>query len=300
MQINRLFEIVYMLLDQKSVTAAELSAHFEVSVRTIYRDIETLSSAGIPVYMQKGKGGGISLLPGFTLNKTVLTTKERENIVSSLRATQHLTEEQSSTALNKLSSLFGEMNTDWLEVDFSNWGDHGKEMDVFNRLKPAIIQRRIVKFSYASNREEKTERTVQPLKLVFKGQAWYLYGYCRLRCDYRFFKLKRIEDLEVQEENFQMKAPANVLSKSKDYKEDKLIKMKLRISPELGYRVMDEFEDYEIHDDGYFICCIEMPEGEWLFSFLASFAGRCQILEPEWLKIDMKKKIKKWLKEFGE
>ena len=215
MQINRLFEIVYILLDQKCVTAAELSERFEVSVRTIYRDIETLSSAGIPVYMRKGKGGGISLLPGFTLNKTVLTASERENIVSSLRATQHLTKEQDSSALNKLGSLFGEMNTDWLEVDFSNWGDNGKEMDAFIRLKPAIIHRRVVRFSYASNKEEKTTRTVLPLKLVFKGQAWYLYGYCRLRKDYRFFKLRRIDELTVSDESFCMKIPENVLAEVK-------------------------------------------------------------------------------------
>ena len=302
MQINRLFEIVYILLDQKCVTAAELSERFEVSVRTIYRDIETLSSAGIPVYMRKGKGGGISLLPGFTLNKTVLTASERENIVSSLRATQHLTKEQDSSALNKLGSLFGEMNTDWLEVDFSNWGDNGKEMDAFNRLKPAIIHRRVVRFSYASNKEEKTTRTVLPLKLVFKGQAWYLYGYCRLRKDYRFFKLRRIDELTVSDESFCMKIPENVLAESVNYQKEaitgKIIRLKLRIAPEMGYRVLDEFETYTVDQEGYYICALSMPEGEWLFSFLASFAGRCQILEPEWFKDKMREKIRNWLQEF--
>ena len=72
-QINRLFEIVYILLEKQTVTAAELSQRFEVSSRTIYRDVETLSQAGIPIYMSKGKGGGISLLPDFILNKAVLT-----------------------------------------------------------------------------------------------------------------------------------------------------------------------------------------------------------------------------------
>lgn len=86
MQINRLFEIVYILLDKKRVTSRELAERFEVSSRTIYRDIETLSAAGIPVYMSKGKGGGISLLPDFVLNKAVITDEEKEEILSSLKA----------------------------------------------------------------------------------------------------------------------------------------------------------------------------------------------------------------------
>lgn len=80
MQINRLFEIVYILLEKEKVTARELAERFEVSTRTVYRDIEALSCAGIPVYMSKGKGGGVSLLPGFTLNKAVITEGEKAEI----------------------------------------------------------------------------------------------------------------------------------------------------------------------------------------------------------------------------
>lgn len=118
MQINRLFEIVYLLLEKKQMTARELAEHFEVSVRTIYRDVETLSAAGIPIYMTKGKGGGIALLPEFVLNKTVITEAERADILSSLHAVHAVSFREAGTALDKLGAMFGRANADWIEVDF--------------------------------------------------------------------------------------------------------------------------------------------------------------------------------------
>ena len=120
MQINRLFEIVYILLEHQCMTAKELANRFEVSVRTIYRDIDVLSAAGIPIYMTRGKGGGISLLPNFILNKTVLTESEKTEILSALHAVQAVNSNESKTVIQRLSNLFGEAQTDWLEIDFSS------------------------------------------------------------------------------------------------------------------------------------------------------------------------------------
>lgn len=142
MQISRLFEIVYILLDKKTVKAKELAVRFEVSSRTIYRDIETLSSAGIPVYMSKGKGGGISLLSDFVLNKAVITEEEKKDILSSLKAVNAVNLSKSDTALKKISSLFGELNTDWIEVDFSSWANIQNETETFNTVKSAILSKK--------------------------------------------------------------------------------------------------------------------------------------------------------------
>ena len=106
MQINRLFEIVYILLDKKTVTARELSEHFEVSKRTIYRDIEILSQAGIPIYTTKGKGGGISVLPEFVLNKSILSDREQNEILSALQSLNALNGSTADPVLNKLATLF--------------------------------------------------------------------------------------------------------------------------------------------------------------------------------------------------
>ncbi|MEG0513053.1 MAG: YafY family protein, partial [Clostridia bacterium] len=137
---------VYILLDKKKVTAGELARRFEVSPRTIYRDVELLSSAGIPVYMTKGKGGGISLLPDFVLNKAVLTDGERSDILSALHAVEAVSLEQANTAVQKLSSLFGGQSTDWLEVDFSDWSNGNEETKLFSALKAAILVKQRVTF----------------------------------------------------------------------------------------------------------------------------------------------------------
>lgn len=170
MQINRLFEIVYLLLDKKRLTAKELAEHFEVSSRTIYRDVELLSSSGIPLYAIKGKGGGITLLPDFVLNKTVLTDEEKTEVLSALHAMNAVNAEQATTALAKLSSLFGNTNSDWVEVDFSSWIPAEEEAAVFTTLKEAVIKKQRVTFFYHSP-QGSTSRDVEPLKLCFKEKS---------------------------------------------------------------------------------------------------------------------------------
>ena len=296
MQISRLFRIVYMLLEKKCVTAEEFAGYFEVSTRTIYRDVETLSASGIPIYMQKGKGGGISLLPDFVLNKTVLTQAEKDDIISSLQAMTHLTTGTADTALQKLGSMFGEQNANWLEIDFSDWKNHGTEMDLFETLKTAVIHKNLITFTYASNREESIKRSAEPLKLCFKAQAWYLYAYCRLRQDYRFFKLKRIRDLTVSGETFKRKPPETVLHTDDTCYEQQLVTMKLKISPEMAYRVYDEFDDYAVDDNGFFRCELTMPKGDWLFSYLSSYGDKCRVLEPSDIRDQLLAKLRKWEK----
>lgn len=297
MQINRLFEIVYILLEKKGVTSKELAQRFEVSTRTIYRDIETLSSAGIPVYMSKGKGGGISLLPEFVLNKAVITDAEKEDILSSLKAVNAVNPNKTDTALKKLSSLFGDSNPDWIEVDFSSWAKAQNETETFNTLKSAILSKRIVSFSYASARGQQTAREVEPLKLCFKSGAWYLYGYCKSRCDFRFFKLRRIRELCVSEESFPRKSPTQIFSKENVFQEE-YIKLKLKLSAEVAYRVYDEFDSYAQQEDGSFIAEINYPKGEWLVYYITTFGRHCEVLEPEDLRNDVKNELQDTLKHY--
>lgn len=297
MQINRLFEIVYILLDKKLVTSKELAKRFEVSTRTIYRDIDTLSSAGIPVYMSKGKGGGISLLSDFILNKTILTEEEKNNILSSLKAVNSVNLSETDNALEKLSSLFGETNTDWIEVDFAAWYNADEEKNLFCNLKSAILHKNTVSFSYSSGKGENTNRHVCPLKLCFKGQSWYLYGYCKKRCDNRFFKLTRIKELSILDETFQKKAPSQIFSEKKILN-DELIVLKLKLSKKMAYRVYDEFITYIELEDGSFIAEIMYPKGEWIFNYIASFGEDCEVLSPEEIRHEIKIKLQKILNNY--
>ena len=297
MQINRLFGIVYILLDKKKVTSKELAELFEVSSRTIYRDIETLSSAGIPVYMTKGKGGGISLLPGFVLNKAVITDEEKEDILSSLKAVNAVNLSKTDTALKKLSSLFGESNTDWIKVDFSSWANAQNETETFNTIKSAILDRKCISFSYASAKGQQTSREVEPLKLCFKNSAWYLYGYCKSRCDFRLFKLRRTRELCVSEQNFRRKSPNQIFSNENVFQEE-CVKLKLKLSEQVAYRVYDEFDSYEQQEDGSFIAEINYPKGEWIFYYVSSFGSQCEVLEPENVRKNVKAELQKTLMHY--
>lgn len=292
MQINRLFEMIYLLLNKESMTAKTFAEHFEVSQRTIYRDVELLSSAGIPIYMMKGKGGGIALLPDFVLNKTVLTDREKTDILSALHAVDAVSLEQTNTAIDKLSSMFGN-GSDWLEVDFSGWTSAREEVAVFDALKGAILRKKKVVFLYHSGKSS-IKRTVEPLKLCFKGQGWYLYAYCTVRCDYRFFKLRRIQELTVLEEAFQRTAPARLLGDSQIL-QDNLVTITLKLSKEMAYRVYDEFSEYEHQPDGSYIVQFAMPKGNWVYHYLASFGEHCEILAPEDVRMQIKEKLQRTL-----
>lgn len=297
MQINRLFEIVYILLDKKVATSKELAERFEVSTRTIYRDIETLSSAGVPIYMSKGKGGGISLLPDYILNKAVITDDEKEAIVTSLKAVNAVNLDKTDTALKKLRTLFGESNTDWIEVDFSSWENTQSEVETFQTIKSAILGNRIISFYYASAKGQQTLREVEPIKLYFRSGAWYLYGYCKTRCDFRFFKLRRIRKLNVSECNFKRKVPEHISTNENAF-QGEYVKLKLKLSAKVAYRVYDEFDSYEQQEDGSFIAEINYPKGKWIFYYITTFGSQCEVLEPEYIRNEVKEELQNTLKQY--
>ena len=296
MQINRLFEMVYLLLNKKNMTAGELATHFEVSPRTIYRDVELLSSAGIPIYMTKGKGGGISLLPDFVLNKTVLTDGEKSDILAALHAVDAVNLEQTNTAVQKLSSLFGNTSADWVEVDFSGWANADEEAQLFSLLKSAILGKKKVAFQYHSS-EGSTQRTAEPMKLCFKGQSWYLYAFCTVRQDYRFFKLRRMKELKLLDERFERTASAKIFEGTKIFQDD-FVTITLKLSKKMAYRAYDEFSQYKTLPSGDFIATLTMPRGDWVYQYLATFGEDCEIIEPEDIRLQIKDKLQKTLAQY--
>lgn len=298
MQINRLFEIIYILLEKGCVTAKELAQRFEVSTRTIYRDIDNLSESGIPVFMNKGKGGGISLLPGFVLDKTVITDIERKQILSSLYALQSVEFDDTNEALQRLSHLFGVEDADWIQVDFGYWSDGKKEAEIFQTIKAAILEKKEVSFNYTSSKGEEILRIVEPLKLIFKGVSWYLYGYCKIREDYRFFKLKRIHDLKALEKRFMRKCPSNIYIHSENKEKIRTIKAKLRIASNAAYRVCDDFENYTRLPDGSYIVEGLFPDNDWFLYQVISYGDDCEVLEPLELKLQIKDKLLAILKKY--
>ena len=219
MKDNRLFRILYYILERGKVTASELADKFEVSVRTIYRDIDSISSAGIPIYALQGKGGGIEIAEDFVLSKSLLSENEKRQIMSALQGLDNTAIQHENELLTKLSALFKMKNTSWIEVDFNNWQNNKRYEKVFNDIKSAILNKNIISFSYFSSNEEETNRSVKPVRLLFKSQDWYLYALCLLRHDFRYFKLSRIKNLEISAEKFEDSFENMILKKEQDRKD---------------------------------------------------------------------------------
>jgi len=293
MQISRLFGIVYLLLDKKSMTANELAAHFEVSKRTILRDIETLSAAGIPIYTSQGKGGGISILDNFVLNKTTISDEEQNQILFALQSFSSIQQINTADILSKLSALFGKTDTNWIEVDFSRWGNAEPDNEKFEMLKTAIIKKQALSFSYSSTYGETTSRTVYPLKLVFKTKAWYLQAYCLLKSDYRTFKINRISSTKVTTDSFAGQDFSPPPIEPTDSVPPALVHLKLRFAPSVAYRVYDEFDTKYItnNDDGSFTVSADLPNDYWLYGFLLSFGTSVQVITPEDVRIALLEQI---------
>lgn len=282
MQESRLFKIVYHLLDKGQATAPELAEKFEVSVRTIYRDIDALSEAGIPIYAEAGRNGGIHLMSDFVLNRAVLSEDEKQEILTALQSINTAKNSQNSQTLQKLSGMFQLNSENWLEIDFSRWGNQSFDNEKFELLKSAIFQCKTVKIQYANSNKILSERIIQPLKLVYKSMAWYLKAFCTEKQDWRVFKLNRIIDLTLLNEHFQRRE----FPESTDSPEEEYHQITLRFPKEMAYRVYDEFDKTQVQHqaNGDFIASAAMPQDSWLTGFLLSFGTQVEIISPAYLR----------------
>lgn len=286
MQINRLFEIIYLLLNKKFTTANELAEHFEVSVRTIYRDIDTLSLAGIPIYALQGKGGGISLLEHYVLDKSVLSEREQNEILYALQSLTVTQVPEADKVLAKLSSLFKKSRTNWIEVDFSPWGSDDKGFSQFTLIKDAILTHKIIEFNYFGSSGEKTARRVEPMKLIFKINAWYLQAFCLTRNELRMFKIVRMADVQITEDLFTQMIPQPLPDGGQLQETQKWIELCLNISADGAYRVYDEFKEKEItkNTDGSFTIKTTLPESDWLIRYILSFGSEAEVKSPQHIR----------------
>lgn len=297
MKDNRLFRILYYILEKEKVTANELADKFEVSVRTIYRDIDSISSVGVPIFTTQGKGGGIKIDNEFILNKSLFDANEKEQIIAALQGLEKTNEAYKSELITKLSALFKIKNSNWIEIDFTSWGSNNTYQDLFNTLKIAIINKNIIFFSYISSKAEKINRRVKPIRLLFKEQDWYLYGFCLLRNDFRYFKLSRIKDLEVLAINYEDNFENEVLKKELKY--ENIVNIKLKFDKSVAFRVYDEFNEAIVEDEKANLYVeIKIPNNYKLYNYIFSFGANVEILEPEEIRTQFKNMINEIAKKY--
>ncbi len=303
MKTDRLFEIVYLLLRDQTMTAKRLAEHFEVSLRTIYRDIDTLSASGVPVYAQSGRAGGIRLMEDFVLDRSFLTEKEKASILIGIQSMEAAQYPDSGEILRKLGVLFQKEKKDYIEVDFSHWGsDKKRQKELFHNLKNAILEKQTVKFDYYNSYGEHVRREVRPFKLLYKDKAWYLYGYCLLKRNIRLFKITRIKKMIMTGRHFTEDYEVEEKGEAPLFHCENLVAVSLSFAPSCAYRAYDIADETEIKrdDEGKITARIVVPEDEWLYSMLLSFGEAVEVHEPEHVRRNLMERHKKAWMEMAE
>ena len=233
--VTRQFQMVYLLLEKGRMTAGELAERLEVSPRTVLRDVDALSAAGVPVYTTQGSGGGVALLDGYVLDRAAFSDEEQRQL---LLALQSLPGQEGEQALTKLSALFRRGQEDWLQVNLSRWGDAGETDNAkFRLLRQAVLERQTLAFDYASSYGSTRPRKALPARLVFKGQGWYLQALDLERDAYRTFRLSRILSPRLTGEVFHRRLDPPDIDFSGDIPPLFRVEARLRFAPYMASRV---------------------------------------------------------------
>jgi predicted DNA-binding transcriptional regulator YafY len=290
MKIERLLGIVLLLLNRKKITAPELAERFEVSVRTIYRDIEAIDAAGIPIVSFQGTGGGFGILDSYRLERQLLTPDDTLTLLSVLQGVDDaLSLESVHESSKKIQSLVPKEAmsrlTDEVKIELSPWGYRGEQDELLTLLSQSVSKRRIVSFSYSNTKGEHIRRQVEPMTLVFKGSSWYLFGYCLVKKDYRMFRLSRMNEMRFDNQSFERRAYTYDQFSEATLEQDgrPLVDFVLDFSSAVRFSVEDMFakEQVERLKDGTMRVRVSMPEDTWILSFLLSFGEHLTVLEPK-------------------
>lgn len=283
MTIDRLIAILAVLLREGRVTAAQLAARFEVSQRTIYRDIDRLCRAGIPLRTERGLGGGVSIMEGYRLDRTVLTNADRGAILAGLRSLDSVSGTSYYRQLMEKLPPGEAAADDCVVIDLASW--YGPLLAPrLAALKEACARRRIVRFSYCSPKGDSL-RTVEPYHLVFRWSSWYLFGWCRERSDWRMFKLTRMPALEVLEETFSPR-PAPPPVTPLEQARPEALRALVRLEPAAKWRLVDEFgpDSFTQAPDGSLLFRWGFSGETELLRWVLSFQEQAELLEPVHLR----------------
>jgi len=284
MKLDRLLGILTVLLQKDRVTAPELAEKFEVSRRTITRDIDALCMAGIPVVAYQGIGGGFSIADGFKLDKSVLTADELSGIIAALKGIGSVSEQSSiERTLDKLRA-----NTDAIvslrEPVIIDLASHyrGQLTEKIEAIKHAVLDGQMIEFDYFYDKGE-SHRRIEPYFVIFQWTAWYVFGFCLERQDFRLFKLQRLWNLRICDERF---APREIPPEKREFnrsfasdKENKLVAL---FDPSEKYQLIEAYglDCYEETDEGLRFE-ISFTYRDYLISWLLGFGGKVKVIEPK-------------------
>ncbi|MFC5470376.1 helix-turn-helix transcriptional regulator [Cohnella suwonensis] len=301
MKVDRLVSIIMILLDKKRIGAQELADMFEVSPRTIYRDIDTINMAGIPVRSTSGVGGGFEIMQKYKIDSKVFSTADLSAILIGLSSLSNMIRgDELVNALAKVKSFIPadrakdiEFKANQIYIDLSSWMGNRNIQPYLEIIKTALQESKLLSFEYADRYGSKTTRIAEPYQLVLKSSHWYWQGYCHKRNDFRLFKLSRTSNLQIQEEFFTPRDYQKTQLEFTDILATMQTKIKIRIHKSIMDRVLDYCTYEHFSPDGDEHCIVSFPfiENEYYYNILFSFGDKCECLEPLHIRTEMKRRI---------
>lgn len=302
MKIDRLIGILSILLQKDSVTAPYLAEHFEVSRRTINRDIDDLCKVGIPISTRQGTNGGISIMKGYKMDRTLLTTREMQEILAGLRSldsvsgTNHYGQLMEKLEVGSSNYMTGNQS---ILIDLSSWYKASLAPKI-EQIRTAIEEGYLIRFTYYAPKGE-SEREVEPYYLIFRWSSWYVWGWCRNKSDFRLFKLNRMNHLEVTSVSFEkQEVPMPNLSTERIFPGG--IRVKALFMPECKWRLVEEFgpECFSKQEDGRLLFYGDYTDKEHLISWLLTFGDKVELLEPMDIREEMTGIVSKMLENYSK
>ena len=310
MKIDRLISILVVLLRRERVQAKELAEMFEVSVRTILRDVDAINLAGIPIVTYQGANGGIGIAEGYRLDKSVLSANDMAAIITTLQGVSGMMpDSRYDVLMEKLknplsSSQLGmiHLKTRQMIIDLSPWGGNQPLKEKIILLRQVIENQNEIEFIYLDAEGARTRRRVEPYSLILKGQNWYLYAWCLLRQDFRLFKLSRIKELLITDQSYKgRELPTEQYSWEGEWKHNaKMLELDLLFEQEMESRIEEYFDaDMIRQDDGKILIKIHLPENNWLYAWLLSFGSTMEVINPPHVREVMARTAEEIFKKYS-
>ena len=301
MKIDRLVSIIMILLDKKRISAQELADMFEVSPRTIYRDIDAISMAGIPIRSTSGVGGGFEIMPKYKIDKNVFSTADLSALLMGLSGLSNIVRgEELIHTLAKVKSFIPadrakdiELRANQICIDLSPWMGNRNIQPYLDTIQTALQEYRLLTFTYIDYHGNQTERTVEPYQLVLKSSHWYFQGYCHMRDDFRLFRLSRILHLRMEAETFVPRDYEKPQLEIDDIVAAMQTTITLRIHKSIMDRVLDycPYEQFSPDDDEHYIVNFPFIERDYYYDMLLSFGNQCECLGPAPIRKELQRRI---------
>ncbi len=288
MKIERLIGILAILLQQEKTTAPKLAARFEVSRRTINRDIDALCMAGIPLVTEPGKNGGVSIMEGYKIDRTLLSTSDLQAILAGLRSLDSVSgTNRYAQLMEKLSAGASNLLTGdpHILIDLSSWYKESLSPKI-ELLHGAILTGRRVAFRYFAPKGE-SRRVIEPYDLIFQWSSWYVWGWCESREAFRLFKLGRMTELQTGEPFKKRPAPLPDLNPERVF--PWAYQVKAIIQPEYKWRLVEEYgpESFTVQPDGTLLFSFGFVDKTSIVGWIASFGDGAELLAPAEFRQDI-------------